>query len=155
LSQAAHLQGTDRPFRDASALVLIHTSPLLPNAKPPLNPPPPYTILPNIIPRILYIFVPLSLSLLQPLQPILFPLLHLLGLLQPLLLVQLARLLHVHLVHLDEAARGLEGVAQEVFARREQVREDGLGDEVQVPCYDGEGDEDALVGLVSWKSGRR
>jgi hypothetical protein len=61
----------------------------------------------------------------------------------------------VHLVHFDEAARGLEGVAQKVFARGDQVREDGLGDEVEVPCYNGKGDEDTLVGLVSWKSARR
>jgi hypothetical protein len=142
--QTAPLQYASRPFRIC----------LLPDPKPPLNSPPPHSILPNIVPRILHILLALGLRLILPLQPILFPLLDLLCLLQPLLLVHLARLLHVHFVHLDEAAGGLEGVAQEVFARGEQVGEDGLGDEVEVPCYDGKGDEDALVGLA-WSLDRR
>jgi hypothetical protein len=54
----------------------------------------------------------------------------------------------VHFVDFDEPAAGLERVAQKIFTRREQVGEDGLGDEVEVPCYYGEGDEDALVGLA-------
>jgi hypothetical protein len=89
---------------------------LLPNAKPPLHPPPAHSILPNIVSRILHILPALGLGLLQPLQPILFPLLHLLSLLQPLLLVDLARLLHVHFVDFDKTTARFEGVAEEVFA---------------------------------------
>jgi hypothetical protein len=39
-------------------------------------------------------------------------------------------------------------VADKVFACRKQVAEDGLGDEVHVPCGYGEGDEYALLNKV-------
>lgn len=139
------LHTTDMPLK-SSPYQEASSTPSLPDTKPPLNPPPPNTILPNIIPRILDILLALQLSLPHPLQPILLPLLDLLGLLQPLLLVLLRRLLHMHLVDLNESRRGFEGVAQEIFARGKQVAEDGLGDKVHVPCCYGEGDEYALWG---------
>jgi len=82
----------------------------LPNAKPPLNSPSSNTILSHVIPRIFNILLPPLLGLPLPHEPVLFPLLHLLGLLQSLLLVLLRRLCHVHLVNFDKSRCGLEGV---------------------------------------------
>lgn len=110
---------------------------LLPNPQPPLHPPSPHAILPNIISWILNIFLALLLRLSLPLQPILPPLLDILGLLEPLLRIQLARLLHVHFVDLNEPARGVDGVVQKVLARGQEVGVDGFGDEVEVPGCDG------------------
>jgi hypothetical protein len=120
----------------------------LPDAKPLLHPPPPDTILTNVIPWVLNIFLTPLLGLPLSLQSELLPLLNLFGLLQPLLLVLLRRLRHVHLVDFNEARGGFEGVADKVFACRKQVAEDGLGDEVHVPCGYGEGDEYALLNKV-------
>jgi hypothetical protein len=46
-------------------------------------------------------------------------------------------------------------VADKVFACRKQVAEDGLGDEVHVPCGYGEGDEYALLNKVGLAWGGR
>lgn len=107
---------------------------LLPNAEPPLNPPPPNAILANVIPRILNILFTSLFCFPLSLQPIQFPLLDFLSLLQALLLVLLARLLHVHPVDLDEAVHALDRVAGKLLACREQIGVDRFGDEVEVPC---------------------
>ena len=116
----------------------------LPDAKPPLNPPPPYTILANVIPRILDIVLALLLGHPLPFQPVLLPLLNVLCLLEPLLRVDVARVGHVHLVDVNESLGALDGVAQKVAAVGKEVGVDGFGHEVHVPCCYGEGDEDAL-----------
>lgn len=92
-------------------LLLVHTSPpsplhapLLPNAEPPLHPSPPHTILIHIIPRIFHILLAPLFRLPDAFQTVLLPLLHILGLLQPLLVRHLALVRNVHPVDVDGAA---------------------------------------------------
>ena len=125
----------------------MHLSPsvlLLPNAKPPLHPPPSDAILSNVIPRILHVLFSSLLRLPYPLQSILFPLLNLFLFLQSLLLHDLRLMRYVHLVNLDEATGRLPRMSEEFFARGDELAVDSLGHEVHVPGGDRKGYEDTL-----------
>jgi hypothetical protein len=130
---------------------------LLPNSKPPLHPPPPDTVLANIVPRILNVLLTPLLGLPNSLQPILLPLLDLILLLQPLFLHNLRLVRDVHPVDFDEAAGRLVRVAEELFARGHELAVDGLGHEIHVPGGNCKGNEYALLRKLelAWCNGSK